>query len=137
MPPLLVAADRVASTVAQGVHGRRRVGQGDSFWQFRRFIAGDPTLGLTETQYEAKYPNDPALQKDLSDKTVALKELAREILARGDAANAGNAQMARQYYLSIKECGAYLSTRQDGLAVLKLVGQALVTKADGSLAKLR
>jgi len=106
-------------------------------WKNGGFIAGDPTLGLTETQYEAKYPNDPALQKDLSDKTVALKELAREILARGDAANAGNAQMARQYYLSIKECGAYLSTRQDGLAVLKLVGQALVTKADGSLAKLR
>lgn len=41
LPPLLVAADRVASTVAQGVHGRRRVGQGDSFWQFRRFVAGD------------------------------------------------------------------------------------------------
>ena len=28
--------------MAQGVHGRRRVGQGDSFWQFRRFVAGDP-----------------------------------------------------------------------------------------------
>ena len=26
--------------MAQGVHGRRRVGQGDSFWQFRRFVAG-------------------------------------------------------------------------------------------------
>src|ERR1700761_3865441 len=42
LPPLLIAADRVASTVAQGVHGRRRVGQGDSFWQFRRFVSGDP-----------------------------------------------------------------------------------------------
>jgi uncharacterized protein (DUF58 family) len=42
LPPLLVAAERVASTVAQGVHGRRRVGQGDSFWQFRPFLAGDP-----------------------------------------------------------------------------------------------
>ena len=42
LPPLLVAAERVAATVAQGVHGRRRVGQGDSFWQFRRFVAGDP-----------------------------------------------------------------------------------------------
>ena len=35
MPPLLVAAERVASTVSQGVHGRRRVGQGETFWQFR------------------------------------------------------------------------------------------------------
>jgi uncharacterized protein (DUF58 family) len=42
LPPLLVAADRVAATVAQGVHGRRRVGQGDSFWQFRHFVPGDP-----------------------------------------------------------------------------------------------
>jgi uncharacterized protein (DUF58 family) len=41
LPPLLVAAERVAATVAQGVHGRRRVGQGDSFWQFRPFLAGD------------------------------------------------------------------------------------------------
>ncbi len=42
LPPLLVAAQRVASTVAQGVHGRRRVGQGDSFWQYRPVAAGDP-----------------------------------------------------------------------------------------------
>lgn len=41
LPPLLVAADRVAATVAQGVHGRRRVGPGESFWQFRRFAEGD------------------------------------------------------------------------------------------------
>ena len=41
LPPLLVAADRVAATVAQGVHGRRRVGQGDSFWQFRPYQHGD------------------------------------------------------------------------------------------------
>ncbi len=41
LPPLLVAAERVASTVAQGVHGRRRVGQGDSFWQFRPLEVGE------------------------------------------------------------------------------------------------
>ena len=41
LPPLLVAAERVASTVAQGVHGRRRVGQGEAFWQFRRYEPGD------------------------------------------------------------------------------------------------
>jgi uncharacterized protein (DUF58 family) len=37
----MVAADRVAATVAQGVHGRRRVGTGESFWQFRAFVQGD------------------------------------------------------------------------------------------------
>ncbi len=41
LPALLVKADRVASTVAQGVHGRRRVGTGDSFWQFRSYVSGD------------------------------------------------------------------------------------------------
>ncbi len=41
LPPLVVAADRVAATVLQGVHGRRRAGQGDAFWQFRPFLPGD------------------------------------------------------------------------------------------------
>jgi uncharacterized protein (DUF58 family) len=41
LPPLMVAAERVAATVAQGVHGRRRVGEGDSFWQFRPYVQGD------------------------------------------------------------------------------------------------
>jgi uncharacterized protein (DUF58 family) len=53
LPPLLVAAERVAATVAQGVHGRRRVGQGDSFWQFRRFVAGDP-FGRIDWRQSAK-----------------------------------------------------------------------------------
>jgi uncharacterized protein (DUF58 family) len=41
LPPLLVAAERVAATVAQGVHGRRRVGQGETFWQYRHYDLGD------------------------------------------------------------------------------------------------
>ena len=53
LPPLLIAAERVAATVAQGVHGRRRVGQGDSFWQFRRYVAGDP-LGRIDWRQSAK-----------------------------------------------------------------------------------
>ncbi len=46
LPPLLVAADRVAATVAQGVHGRRRVGVGESFWQFRPYQPGDATTAI-------------------------------------------------------------------------------------------
>ena len=41
LPPLMVAAERVAMTVAQGIHGRRRIGQGETFWQFRRYEFGD------------------------------------------------------------------------------------------------
>ncbi len=42
LPPLLVGALRVAATVEQGVHGRRRMGTGDAFWQFRQYEQGDP-----------------------------------------------------------------------------------------------
>lgn len=52
-PPLLVAAERVAATVAQGVHGRRRVGQGDAFWQFRPFLTGD-TVSRIDWRQSAK-----------------------------------------------------------------------------------
>jgi uncharacterized protein (DUF58 family) len=41
LPPLLVAARQVAATVEQGIHGRRRVGIGETFWQFRRYEPGD------------------------------------------------------------------------------------------------
>jgi uncharacterized protein (DUF58 family) len=41
LPGLLVEADRVAATVAQGVHGRRRPGIGETFWQFRSYEVGD------------------------------------------------------------------------------------------------
>lgn len=40
-PPLLVAAERVAATVSQGMHGRRRVGMGEAFWQFRPYQVTD------------------------------------------------------------------------------------------------
>jgi len=41
LPPLLVAAERIAATVQQGVHGRRQVGMGEAFWQYRRYEIGD------------------------------------------------------------------------------------------------
>jgi uncharacterized protein (DUF58 family) len=41
LPPLMVAAERVAETVSPGAHGRRRVGLGESFWQFRPYQTGD------------------------------------------------------------------------------------------------
>ncbi|MYF86357.1 MAG: DUF58 domain-containing protein [Rhodospirillaceae bacterium] len=46
LPPLLTAAQRVAATVDQGVHGRRRVGLGETFWQFRRYETGDSVRSI-------------------------------------------------------------------------------------------
>lgn len=42
LPGLLVEAERVANTVSQGVHGRRRTGVGETFWQYRQYQPGDP-----------------------------------------------------------------------------------------------
>lgn len=42
MPRLILEARRVAATVIHGVHGRRRAGPGENFWQYRRFVSGEP-----------------------------------------------------------------------------------------------
>jgi uncharacterized protein (DUF58 family) len=43
LPPLLVAAQRIAATVMMGVHGLRRPGAGDNFWAYRPYSFGDST----------------------------------------------------------------------------------------------
>ena len=40
-PALLAEAERVAALVAAGVHGRRRAGQGETFWQYRPYDVSD------------------------------------------------------------------------------------------------
>jgi uncharacterized protein (DUF58 family) len=69
--------------VAQGVHGRRRVGQGETFWQFRQYQPGDPAtridwresaksdrLYIRETEWEAAQSvwlwRDPSASMDYS-----------------------------------------------------------------------
>jgi len=41
LPDLLVEARRVSTTILAGWHGRRRAGPGETFWQFRPFVAGE------------------------------------------------------------------------------------------------
>jgi uncharacterized protein (DUF58 family) len=68
LPDLLLEALRVANTVAHGIHGRRRAGTGETFWQFRQFQGGDPatvidwrrsassdTLYVREREWEASH----------------------------------------------------------------------------------
>lgn len=65
-PGLLAEAERVAAIVAQGVHGRRRAGQGETFWQYRPYDSSDSassidwrrsargdSLFVRETEWEA------------------------------------------------------------------------------------
>ncbi|MGY6644211.1 MAG: DUF58 domain-containing protein [Salinarimonas sp.] len=42
LPRLVLEARRVAATLAHGIHGRRRAGPGETFWQFRPFSSGEP-----------------------------------------------------------------------------------------------
>ncbi len=46
LPPLLVDAERLASSVSLGVHGRRKAGMGETFWQFRRYRAEDAAAAI-------------------------------------------------------------------------------------------
>ncbi|MBV6633590.1 MAG: DUF58 domain-containing protein [Alphaproteobacteria bacterium] len=43
LPSLLLEAQRIAETVRQGLHGRRRPGAGETFWQFRDYQQHDGT----------------------------------------------------------------------------------------------
>src|SRR5476651_796230 len=42
----MVQADHLAASVSLGVHGRKRAGMGESFWQFRRYASHDPTSAI-------------------------------------------------------------------------------------------
>ncbi|HEY1639028.1 MAG TPA: DUF58 domain-containing protein [Rhizomicrobium sp.] len=46
LPPLLVEAERLAASISLGVHGRRKSGMGESFWQFRRYAPEDPAAAI-------------------------------------------------------------------------------------------
>lgn len=41
VPALMTAAERLAAAVQPGFHGRRRAGDGETFWQFRPYAPGD------------------------------------------------------------------------------------------------
>ena len=109
LPSLVVAAKEVAATVMHGVHGRRRAGVGETFWQFRPFVWGEPTtkidwrrsarddrIYVREREWEAAhtvwiwmdrspsmaYVSTLALQSKL-DRAVTLGFAAADLLVRG------------------------------------------------------
>jgi len=46
LPRLVLEARRIAANVIHGLHGRRRAGSGESFWQYRRFVSGEPSQNV-------------------------------------------------------------------------------------------
>ncbi|MFN0217809.1 MAG: DUF58 domain-containing protein [Hyphomicrobium sp.] len=119
MPDLLMEADRIASTVAHGIHGRRRAGPGETFWQFRVYQPGEGAhlvdwrrsassdhLFVREREWEAAHtlylwPDiSPSMnfrshlsQVTKRDRVLVLMLAAAELLVRGGERVALLAQM--------------------------------------------
>ena len=109
LPNLVVAAKEIAASVLHGVHGRRRAGEGETFWQFRPFVAGeaagridwrrsakDERLYVREREWEAAhtvfiwidrspsmwFASDLALQPKI-DRALVLGLACADLLVRG------------------------------------------------------
>jgi uncharacterized protein (DUF58 family) len=89
MPRLILEARRIAATVIHGLHGRRRAGPGENFWQYRRFLSGEPArrvdwrrsardehLYVREQEWEAAHT--VWIWPDRSPSMVFRSELAQE-----------------------------------------------------------
>lgn len=109
LPDLVIRAREIAASVVHGVHGRRRAGSGENFWQFRPFGAGesahridwrrsarDDRLFVREREWEAAHTYflwmdcspSMAFVSSLAmdakiDRAVALGLALAEILVRG------------------------------------------------------
>lgn len=46
LPRLLIESMRLASTISHGIHGRRRSGPGETFWQFRQYENTDAAASI-------------------------------------------------------------------------------------------
>jgi uncharacterized protein (DUF58 family) len=109
LPRLILEARRIAATVIHGLHGRRRSGAGENFWQYRRFLSGEPArrvdwrrsarddhLYVREQEWEAAhtvwiwpdrspsmaFASDMAAQSKL-DRTLVVAFALAEILVEG------------------------------------------------------
>ena len=89
LPAALVAAKEIAASLMHGVHGRRRAGVGETFWQFRHFNSGEAAqnidwrrsargdgLFVREREWEAAHTL--WLWMDLSPSMGFVSDLARE-----------------------------------------------------------
>src|SRR6478609_7049618 len=89
LPRLILESRKIAATVIHGLHGRRRAGSGENFWQFRRFVSGeearridwrrsarDDNLYVREREWEAAHT--VWLWPDRSPSMAFSSRLARE-----------------------------------------------------------
>lgn len=46
LPALVAEAERIAATVSAGLHGQKRAGPGETFWQYRPALPGEPVTRI-------------------------------------------------------------------------------------------
>jgi uncharacterized protein (DUF58 family) len=103
LPPLLAAAEHLATTVLLGQHGRRRPGLGDEFWQYRPARPGDEQRMVDwrrsarsdahyvrEKEWQAAqsvviWPDDSQSMRFSSSDNLPKKSLAARVLALATA----------------------------------------------------
>lgn len=116
MPPLVTEAEYVASTIAQGVHGRRRSGMGETFWQYRRYRAGD-TASSVDWRHSARSAH------------LFVRETEREAAESIWIWRDGSASM--DYASDFAPC-----TKKDRATVLALALSSLLTQGGENVAPL-
>jgi uncharacterized protein (DUF58 family) len=108
MPRLILESRRIAATVIHGLHGRRRAGPGENFWQYRRFLSGEPArrvdwrrsardehLYVREQEWEAAHTvwiwpdrspsmvfSSPLAQESKLDRTLVVAFALAEVLVQ-------------------------------------------------------
>src|SRR3982750_3934007 len=97
LPRLILESRKIAATVIHGLHGRRRSGSGENFWQFRRFVSGeearridwrrsarDDNLYVREREWEAAHTiwlwPDRSPSMAFSSKTARDSKLERALV---------------------------------------------------------
>ena len=116
LPPLLVEAERLIASVLPGVHGRRRAGPGETFWQYRPAHAGD-TLSAIDWRRSGR--SDRLFVREMeweAAETVMIwcdRSLAMDY--RSDAAPRSKAERARLLSLAL---GVLLSRGDERFGLL-------------------
>jgi uncharacterized protein (DUF58 family) len=138
LPKLILEAERLAFIAAPGLHGRRRGGQGDSFWQFRDWQNGDDArridwrrsaqgdrLFLREREWEAQasvalaledtqsldFQSHPSLPTKRERAILLLLALAAILLRAGERVSLVGATPPVSGNLALQTIAAALLTR--------------------------
>lgn len=102
LPPLLIEAERLVSTLAIGVHGRRRAGVGETFWQYRSAQPGD---SLTQIDWRRSARSDRLYIREMeweaAESALLWCDRARSMDFRSERVQWSKADRARLLTLAI------------------------------------